>query len=192
MFILAVIASFALGIFASQQMVLAAGQEHGHPPSEMECTSQFCVNPSTGMVGMGTASPTQKLHVNGNILLDNDNIIRFKDTSGNQRNALRLSANNDLLITNPGAGAGDIIFNTGTSTKMIIKNNGNVGAGVVNPSARLQVQGDLRVDSNVREDSACVWSEQTRRDNDVFCPSGKYIAGIQCNSAWCQFYCCDL
>ena len=86
-----------------------------------------------GNVGIGTLSPDQKLEVNGNILLQNNNEIRFRDSSGTQRTALMYTTSNDLEIWNSG-GNGDVLF----------RNYGNVGIGTTNPSYKLDVSGTLR------------------------------------------------
>lgn len=58
----------------------AVAPNPGHSWSNLECTTDLCVT-STG-VGIGTASPTAKLHVNGNIIASNptaDNHVATKD-----------------------------------------------------------------------------------------------------------------
>ena len=53
----------------------------------------------TGNVGIGTTNPEAKLHVSGgNILLDNNQLIYFKDLGGAPRQMIQLNTANDLVI----------------------------------------------------------------------------------------------
>ena len=54
---------------------------------------------SSGNVGVGTVSPSEKLHVSdGNILLDNNGILSWKTTAGTIRDMLKLDINDDLIL----------------------------------------------------------------------------------------------
>jgi len=90
-------------------------------------------------VGIGTTNPSQKLHVAGNIELQsaweigsNDGSywqrIRTEDSSVSTTNAFNFETRN---------GSGSFIKH------MVIRNDGNVGIGVTNPSYALQVGGSI-------------------------------------------------
>ena len=94
-----------------------------------------------GNVGIGTVSPTEKLHVEGNIeLINNGSIgsldgnywqrIRFEDGSPSTTNAFNFETRN---------GAGSFIDH------MVIRNDGNVGIGTTNPQASLHVAGYMPI-----------------------------------------------
>lgn len=133
--------------------------------------------PSSGYVGLGTTTPETSLHIK-----ETFPVIRVQATSsGSPRvdlgvvpSATYLSNiaqpgdavfraglyDNSLIIGNEFKYAGnDIKFTTtapsesGASTKLIIKNDGNIGIGTETPDAKLAVNGDIhskevRIDLN--------------------------------------------
>jgi len=96
---------------------------------------------STGNVGIGTTAPSQKLEVDGFILLQNNDEIRFKDSVGTERTAIELDPNNDLNIGT--SAGGNLKFINGSSyvERMRIDSSGNVGIGATSPTSKLQVSG---------------------------------------------------
>jgi hypothetical protein len=89
-----------------------------------------------GKVGIGTNSPSQKLHVSGgNILLDSQYGVRFND--GNTRIYTNNDSPEDLIIE--------------ADQDLLLNPDGNVGIGTSTPSAKLEVFGTgntLRLDSD--------------------------------------------
>ena len=73
---------------------------------------------STGNVGIGTDSPTEKLHLKSTT---SGSFIRFEDNGGS-----------GVYV---GARSNDLEFYAGGSEKMVILSGGNVGIGVTNPSS---------------------------------------------------------
>jgi hypothetical protein len=108
---------------------------------------------SSGNVGIGTTSPSNKLDVQNGSDFD----IRLKDTSLGGTVGILLEANNDFsgtsqafikAILGGGNGQSTLIFGTATnvgdttaSEKMRILPNGNVGIGTTSPSYKLTLQG---------------------------------------------------
>ena len=100
---------------------------------------------STGNIGIGTTTPSSKLHVHGGaiyntnaggvagIYLDSDN----GDISGDYSSIVTSGAGENLLINRTG-GAG-IDFRTSSNIRMSILGNGNVGIGTTTPDAKLSV-----------------------------------------------------
>ncbi|MEM6813798.1 MAG: hypothetical protein AAF600_05325 [Bacteroidota bacterium] len=92
-------------------------------------------------VGIATASPNEKLEVNGNIKSD-DRIYTIKNgvrtqmgrNSNNSAGAIGTVSNHDLLLS------------TNNSARMYIKADGNIGIGMSNPVERLDVDGGVRSD----------------------------------------------
>jgi hypothetical protein len=101
---------------------------------------------SSGNVGIGTTSPSEKLHVTGTILSDQDEArIRFNSTSGTGR-AYDMIGGND----------GKFYFydRTATSFRYVIDSSGNVGIGTTSPDALLTV-------SNTVDNGAAVRVQRT-------------------------------
>lgn len=91
-------------------------------------------------IGIGTATPTEKLEVNGNIsnTVGSGGNITLYETDANRRNRLFLGADE-----NGGYIRG--VFNTRGKRNIIInENGGNVGIGVNNPIEKLEVNGKIK------------------------------------------------
>tara|TARA_Y100000590_G_scaffold62397_1_gene66703 strand:+ start:3961 stop:10146 length:6186 start_codon:yes stop_codon:yes gene_type:complete len=123
---------------------------------DLECSNagqvnRFFIDGGTGNVGIGCADPTEKLHVNGSILVDGFNNaghgIFFRptySTSGSN------SACNGGVFTGDFNGSGHydglkiagwdgLGFYTNNEERIRICNNGNVGIGQDNPTAKFHL-----------------------------------------------------
>ena len=104
------------------------------------------IEPS-GDVGIGT-EPTEKLEVYGNMKLSNGGALIFSDGTSLSSASLSGSASSvstpgNALITADAdeAGTGEVQFKTGTSTDMVVTNDGKVGIGTTAPTTHLEVSG---------------------------------------------------
>ena len=95
-----------------------------------------------GNVGIGTTAPGAKLEVNGNVSLTSaGQKFTFDATSASDNNALyRYSTDGSTYLTSPV----DIAFGSGdmASEYVRIKSSGNVGIGLTDPGAVLEVTGN--------------------------------------------------
>ena len=88
-------------------------------------------------VGIGTSSPAQKLHVDGNIRVGDTNDVIYADKFFTVSNAnLHIGANN---------GYDTVFFNGPADERMRITSSGNIGIGTTNPDYKLEVDGTLGV-----------------------------------------------
>lgn len=99
---------------------------------------------NTGNVGIGTASPSEKLHISNagqnliriqNTLNNADAGIQFTNTSINA--FMGVNATEAYIYTQTNHG---IVFYTNTVARVAINSAGNVGIGTTSPSSKLEIQ----------------------------------------------------
>jgi hypothetical protein len=116
----------------------------------------IALNPNGGLVGVGTNSPLTTLTVGnaggtvpGEISL-NPTTTQYEGGQMTIKKSLTGSTN-DWTVDQYGTTASDArfrIFNGSTETNgLVILENGNIGMGMVTPSVRLQVNGDIIANS---------------------------------------------
>jgi hypothetical protein len=75
-------------------------------------------------LGIGTATPSATLDVNGNMVLPNSGIINFKDAAGTNRNVLQFISG-EVRLGGAGAGLSTQTFYTAAAERMRITSNGD-------------------------------------------------------------------
>ena len=104
-------------------------------------TNEF---PPSGPVGIGISNPTDILHINGSGSL----YSRMQSSTDNQLGHRYMTASHSWISGLHGGESGkykiSYASSFGTNDFFTIRNNGNVGIGTVDPSNKLQVEGQVR------------------------------------------------
>jgi hypothetical protein len=117
-------------------------------PSSVPRLEHMRILGSNGNVGIGTTSPTNKLHLHND---DESVYYRLSTTAGGvtdnfdiaQWNSTRSNGDHGVMFIN--RANTDMRFITNSVEKMRIKNDGNVGIGKTDPDAMLHVNGNVIV-----------------------------------------------
>ena len=116
-----------------------------------------------GNVGIGTTAPAEKLHVAGNIMLDNNTALKSKRVAGNAFNLIGINSTGQgfieigeastipdgMYIYTPTDTGQGVTFHNGTDPLMYVQNDGNVGIGTTSPDESLDVVGAGRFSTGV-------------------------------------------
>jgi hypothetical protein len=113
--------SYNSGSFATWIQSMRTGDDLAFP---------LVLNPNGGYVGIGTNSPTSRLHVAGGLLVDNGDLVI--------KGAYRI-ANTDSPLILAATSAQPAIFQTNNTEAMRITSAGNVGIGNNSPNAKLSI-----------------------------------------------------
>ena len=119
-------------------------------------------------VGIGTTSPSQKLHVNGSLNISGGNNGLYFDGVndriyfGGNRAIEGNSGGTNLQI---GEGFSGMSLYSGGSTTMYLKSTGNVGIGTTSPVKKLDVVGDINYTGNIYGNNSYAYYNITNWNN---------------------------
>jgi hypothetical protein len=176
-------------------------------------TSNLFVDTETSNVGIGTTSPSSKLHVFGGALSADTDLATFHYTNGNQSylkirqvNHTPANANwtgwstriqhvtdvtdQSYIEFNPVGGTYATAFGMGGNEYMRIKNGGNVGIGRNSPAYKLDVNGSIRFNTSLLSTSSTqrLWTSGSSTNWIQFQTGGtstNHILDIQANNGNC-------
>lgn len=153
---------------------------------------------NTGNVGIGTTSPQELLHINGNI-------------RGNANGALKINTGNGYIVIGPqntswahiytdrpafifnapvysyggqfsAYSTSDLTLQTAGTTRMAIRSsNGNVGIGTISPSEKLEVTGNIKATKFIGDGSGLTGitgtTQWTSNGSDIYYNAGNIGIG---------------
>jgi hypothetical protein len=110
-------------------------------------TERMRIDGSTGNIGIGITNPVNKLEINGDVSLQNNQGISARNSALTIGNLIKRDSSDQTVVghlfDNPmilQTGQSYLVFKTSSTERMRLDINGNVGIGTNNPQADLQIK----------------------------------------------------
>ncbi len=141
-----------------------------------------------GNVGIGETFPAQKLHVNGNTMIDGDAILNTVNpiiqlqNSDVDKGFVQLSGDNIRIGTNSGNTDGKFVIRTNGGDRFFVDGNGNVNIGSQTdaPGYKLRVDGKM-ICEEVKVKLSSAWPDYVFEDKHQLMPVSELAKFIQLN-----------
>ena len=133
----------------------------------------------SGDVGIGTSSPTAKLHVMGDLFVESNDLWIGNNSDSGKRVRLHAAAEGSYIDFG-GSSSGDtnkLSFRPNSvNSKMILWNSGRLGIGTAHstePTATLEVVGDIVASGNINANGNIIGDDNTdiTNINQIYCDS---------------------
>ena len=107
----------------------------------VDSSSQFTIN-TNGNVGIGTTSPSNKLHVNSG---STNEVAKFESTDSTAYLSI-MDNNTTNSLQGIGSSGNNLTFYSNNAERLRINSVGNVGIGTTSPNAKLNVNGNIKIE----------------------------------------------
>ena len=107
----------ATSLATSESIKAYVDGQAGHSETLQGVTDNGNTTTNSIMIG-SSSSPVEKLDVAGNILVSNNNNIKFKNSVGNAVGVLTFNSSNELILFNGNSSSGNILFVAGNNERM--------------------------------------------------------------------------
>jgi hypothetical protein len=114
--------------------------------------NDLVIEGSTGDVGIGTASPAEKLHIGSGASENSNLFVRVDGDAAFQKGFNIFADGSEQWRIYTTASSSDLRFYDGSNVTVTFKDGGNVGVNTTSPTSKLQVVGSTSGDSVLKID----------------------------------------
>ena len=155
----------------------SSGQIQFNSSGNLGADSNLTWDDTNDRLGIGVSSPSEKLSVSsGNIVIDNGQAYRSKNTSGTTRSLLTLFTDNKLYVQSPSETVFQTNTDSSTVTAMTIDSSGDVGIGTTVPSEKLEIyQGNIKLGTDTNTTNKLIFERSGADRAEIYVGSGNQL-----------------